>query len=141
MTITNKKVFLDALADYMDIVTTFDKEDNLAKYCQGTYHGLGEDTNEGSVALTAKDNGIATIKYGNCGSAGSVNLYINGVKKDDEATAGTERVYSFAFVAGDLIEVKEEGGQVFSRVHTHTHTHTHTQYSTTHTTMYLTRTL
>ena len=119
---TPNKAYVNGLAAYMDIVTTFEHEDaqknsngnHNQKRCAAAkgYTGFSLDDAVGSIAFTASENGIATFKYGNCWDAGKARLYINGVKKDEASARKVDELYKFAFVKGDVIELKDEDGCV-----------------------------
>lgn len=62
---------------------------------------------------TLQGCGTATVEFGNCWNAGSVNLYLNGEHIDtaetDGALGGPTQLKSFSFQDGDYIQLKDEG--------------------------------
>lgn len=117
--ITNR-AGLDAMAELMDIQTTFNQEDarknkpngkEHEKLCaQSGYTGYKNGNNNvGSIKMTFKGSGVGTINYGNCWKDGSVWLYFNGKSEEQTGDKDVNNDFKFAFHEGAVIELKDAG--------------------------------
>ena len=82
----------------------------------GKEYPQGEGAKEVGVAsFTMKGKGTAQLHFGNCGPGGETNVYINK-KLVTQASSKKEYIFTFDFVDGDLLELKDEGGNAVVKI-------------------------
>ena len=111
---------LDAMAELMDIETTFNREgarknkpegNAHEKLCaQSGYTGYTKGNNNvGSIKMTFKRSGVGTLNYGNCWDEGNAQIYFNDIYEEQTGNKDVNNDFKFAFREGDVIELRDEG--------------------------------
>ena len=82
----------------------------------GKEHPEGKGSNEvGIASFTMKGKGTARLLFGNCGIDGKTTVYLNG-QLVTQASGSKERICTFDFVDGDLLELKDEDGDAVVKI-------------------------
>ena len=84
---------------------------NTCDYNGNTYYGF-KYPGVGTVQATFVGSGIATLDYGNCHTAGNVNLYLNNVLKDVLDPNTPSKQITFNFSPSDVIKLSETGESI-----------------------------
>ena len=105
-----------------------DQEASAHKCTQNTYspgwwgwstgepYPVGKGSDEaGMASFRFKGKGTATLKFGNCGSGGRVNVYFEG-QKIASATRYQEEIVTFDFEDGNLLALKDEEGNAIVKI-------------------------
>ena len=64
----------------------------------------------GTFSATLEGSGEATIDFGNCWSAGVVNLYLDDTKLATASVGQKSMGFIFSFTPGSVLKIKDEGG-------------------------------
>jgi len=89
------------------VVQGFSSNVQDKKNCGNGWNGYKNGGGMGALGTTLQGSGTATLRYGDCWGAGTTVLYKNG-KKIDQAPK-TIKSFTFDFVTGDKIKLRDEG--------------------------------
>ena len=79
------------------------------------WYGWGCGLNVGSISTILRGSGTATLNYGNCGTDGIVNVYLNNVKIS-YSSPETDLRYKFQYNDGSELKIMDESGGGIIRI-------------------------
>ena len=97
---------------------------SISKKCGNgkSWFGLNEGTREGMISTKLACDGTGTLNFGNCGTGGSVKVYLQDIEIGSANESSTNNIITFEFKTGDVLKLQQKGtGSIilFNDFHAH----------------------